>query len=283
MEPVRPRIAPIIAALAVFAAGCRERGTAPEALSAPPAAWDLRIEGGGTTGEGLWCPVWFGTALAIATGTWRFEAGESPHLHLAVECVPSGRCVEVVAGVGLVVTSSSEPEALFEGAALRKAGCAPWPVSAVTRVAATAGAVREALAMAYDQYRLVRAPDAEVLRVLQAGRPRGALLQAMVVAGDRGMREAVPLLVRRLDSDDTDVVMRAVGALGRIRDSAALRPLGRLALAPVPEVPHAALQAIADIGGEEARRVLELVMEQAQSPVVAREALDLLRGLGGGK
>lgn len=274
----------VIAVLVVFAAGCRDRGeTAFEALPAPPAAWDLHVEGGGTQDTGPWCPVGIGTAFALVTGPWRFEAGETPHLHLKVGCEAAGRCVDVVAGVGLVVTSRTEPEALFEGAALRRAGCAPWPLSIAFQVAGTAGAIREALAMAYEQYRLDRAPDGEVLRVLEAGRPRGALLQAMVVAGDRGMREAVPLLLRHLDSEDSGVVMRAVGALGRIRDPAALRPLGRVALAPVPDVPHAALQAVADIGGEEARRVLEMVMAQSQSPVVAREARDLLQKIGGGK
>lgn len=281
MTCVRRPIATVIAV--VFAAGCRERVTAPEAPPPPPAAWDLHIEGGGTSDGGPWCPVAVGTALALATGPWRFEAGESPHLHLKVGCEVVGRCVDVYAGVGLVVTSRAEPEALFEGAALRKAGCAPWPVSLAFEVAGTAGAVREALAMAYDQYRLARAPDTEVLRVLEAGRPRGALLQAMVVAGDRRMREAVPLLLRYLDSEDSDVVMRAIGALGRTGDPSAVRALGRVALAPAPEVPHAALQAVADIGGEEARRVLEMVMEQSQSPVVAREARDLLLRLGGGK
>lgn len=191
--------------------------------------------------------------------------------------------MDVHAGAGLIVTSRSEPEALFEGAATRRAGCGPWPLSLAFRVAATAGAMREALAMAYDQYRLVRAPDREVLRVLEAGQPRGLLLQAMVVAGDRRMREAVPGLLRHLDSTDSEVVMGAVAALGRIRDPAALRPLGRVALAPIPEVPHAALQAIADIGGAEARRVLEVVIEQTTSPVVAREARELLLRLGGGK
>ncbi len=283
MGAVRRQIARIVASVALVAVGCRDREGAPEALPEPPAAWDLHIEGGGTPDGGPWCPVEIGAALALATGPWRFEAGERPHLHLIVGCKPAGRCMDVVVGVGLVVTSRAEPEALFEGAATRKAGCVPWPVSLPFAVAGIAGAIREALAMAYDQYRLVHAPDSEVLQVLEAGRPRGALLQAMVVAGDRGMREAVPLLLRHLDSEDSGVVMRAVGALGRIRDPAALRPLGRVALGTMPDVPHAALQAVADIGGEEARRVLEMVAEQSQSVVVAREARDLLLRLGGGK
>lgn len=187
--------------------------------------------------------------------------------------------MSVHAAVGMAVTSPSEPEALFEGAAVRRASCARWPLAIAFVFAATTAAVREALAMAHEQYRVLRAPDQEVLRVMTTGRPKGALLQALVVAGDRRLREAVPLLIRHLDSEDSDVVMRAVGALGRIRDPAALRPLGRLALAEVPQAPHAALQAIADIGGAEARRVLEMVAEQAQSPVVVREARELLEGL----
>ncbi len=283
MERVQCQSWPILATVVLFATGCRDSGPVLTEPAVSSTAWDVHVEQPGTPEGGLWCPVEIGAVLALATGPWRFEADERPRLHLMVGCEPAGSCMNVHAGAGLIVTSRSEPEALFEGAATRRAGCAPWPLSLAFRVGATIGAVREALAMAYDQYRLLRAPDQEVLRVLDAGRPRGVLLQAMVVAGDRRMREAVPRLLRYLDSRDSDVVLGAVGALGRIRDPAALRPLGRVALAPVPDVPHAALQAIADIGGTEARRVLEVVIEQATSPVVAREARDLLLRLGGGK
>lgn len=247
----------------------------------PPVApsWDVRVVRIQANDRDPFCPVGVGTALALLMGPWRFGAGETPRLNVAVGCERVGRCVDVHAAVGLVVTSSYETDALFEGASVHRAGCAPWPLSIAFEVVGTIRAVYEGLAMAYDQYRVLRTSDREVLAILEAGRPRGALLQAIVEAGDRRIREAVPSLTRLLDSGDAAVVLRAVAALGRIRDEAALRPLGRVALSEMPDVPYAALQAIADIGGEEARRVLEVVAEQTQSPVVAKEARELLDDL----
>ncbi len=260
--------------------GCGERSDRTATETHFATAWDIRVEQGNGTS---WCPAGLATVVALVTGPWRFEPGARPRLHVVVGCERVGRCVDVHAGVALVVTSPVEPEALFEGASIQRAGCARWPLSVALVTFGTVRAVHEAVGMAHEQYRVLHASDQEVLDWLRAGVPRGAFLQAIVVAGDRRMRAAVPLLLRYLDSEDSDVVMRAVGALGRIGDEAALRPLGRLALAMMPEVPHAALQAIADIGGGEAIRVLEVVAAQAQSPVIVREARDLIRRLGQGR
>lgn len=268
--------------LFVIAVACRDAppiAERPASLSSVALLWDYQIETSVVPGGGWPCPAGIGLAFALATVAWPFRAGDRPHIEVAVGCQASGGCTTVHAAVGLVVTSLSEPATAFEGAAVEAAGCAPWPLSLWHRTLATARAVRSALTLAHGQYRLLYAPDSEVLEVIEQGHPRTLLLQALVVAGDRRLRGAVPMLIRLLDSEDSDVVIRVIGALGRIRDPEALRPLGRLALAQRPELPYAALQAIADIGGDEARRVLELVVEQAPSPVVVREARDLLRGI----
>jgi hypothetical protein len=74
-----------------------------------------------------------------------------------------------------------------------------------------------------------------------------------------------------------------MGSLGPIGDTAAIRALGKVALSPAPDLPHVALRAIGDIGGPEARRVLEMIGNQTTDPVVSREAADLIREMDGGR
>lgn len=266
----------VILTLFAVPLGCGPKSGSDTARDLEPAvAWEVsRVDV--FQEQGARCDPTAGLASALATGDCRFPQHARPAVRVAIGCERKQSCVLIHAAVSLKVSSTLEPDALFEGAAIREAGCGAWPFSEVARVVGIGRTIQDALAMACGQYRLLHASDEEVLRAIEAAQPRGILLSAMDVAGDRRLREAVPMLIRLLSSEDSDVVMRAIGALGRIRDPLAVRPLGRVALAPVPLAPHAALQAIADIGGPEAVRVLEFVAEQTTSPVIAEEARDLL-------
>ena len=81
----------------------------------------------------------------------------------------------------------------------------------------------------------------------------------MRLAGERKEAAAVPSLVRQLKSDDHAVRDRAIGALAAIGDARAVRRLTEVAkfneLGDLPKV----LDALATIGGPEARSYLEFV------------------------
>lgn len=242
-----------------------------------PTVWEMESEVIGA--EDLACPGSFVLALAILSGEWHFEQGVRPKVRLAIGCEKTQGCVQVHVALSLHVWSANEPGALFEGYAIRKACFMLWPFSLAETYFAGFLAAREALLLAYGQYALGRASDADVLRVLREGSPKWLFSQAAVVAGERRLYEAVPLLLSYLDSKDPDVLLKVIGALGRIGDPAALRPLGKVALSDLPQVPFVAVQAIADIGGREAERVLELIARQAKSEIVAKEAQEALENL----
>jgi hypothetical protein len=100
--------------------------------------------------------------------------------------------------------------------------------------------------------------------------------EAMLLAGERKETAAVPALLKRLKSDDHAARDRAIGALAAIGDTRAVRPLTEVAkfneLGDLPKV----LDALATIGGPEARSYLEFVASGHDSPEIrdlAKEAL----------
>ena len=131
---------------------------------------------------------------------------------------------------------------------------------------------------AVAQHGLMKATDREVLDRLERPEawPRVVLLAAIEEAGTRRLNDATPWCIRLLSHADTEIVLRSMGTLGRIGNPSALKPLGRLALSPSPEIPHVAVRVIADIGGPEARRVLELIRDQAGHSLVGKEASEAI-------
>jgi len=98
----------------------------------------------------------------------------------------------------------------------------------------------------------------------------------MRLAAERKEAAAVPSLVKRLKSDDHAVRDRAIGALAAIGDTRAVRPLTEVAkfndLGDLPKV----LDALATIGGPEARSYLEFVAsghDSSEMRDLAKEAL----------
>lgn len=100
--------------------------------------------------------------------------------------------------------------------------------------------------------------------------------EAMRLAGDRREAAAVPALIKRLKSEDHAERDRAIGALAAIGDRRAVRPLTEVAkfneLGDLPKV----LDALATIGGPEARSYLEFVAsghESVEMRDLAKQAL----------
>jgi len=81
---------------------------------------------------------------------------------------------------------------------------------------------------------------------------------AATLLGERGHAQAGPRLIALLKSTGQGVRMRAIGALGQLKAVDALAPLADLAGGSTnPREIAAAVQALADIGGPDARRYLE--------------------------
>jgi hypothetical protein len=100
--------------------------------------------------------------------------------------------------------------------------------------------------------------------------------EAIRQAGDRKEPAAVPGLLKLLKSDDHAARDHAIGALGEIGDARAVRPLTEAArfrdLSDLPKV----LDALAAIGGDEARSYLEFVASGHESVEIrdlAKQAL----------
>lgn len=229
------------------------------------------------------CPVEVGVVWALAGLESGSDQGK-PALRVAIGCSTEGNAGEVLVHTAarLTVAIEGEPDSHYEGFAVGPCpGC--WRGQGFLACLAVGRVVREAVIGARDQLSVVASSDEEVIKALSAGQPvsTSVLLTAVGQAGDRRLSGAVEPLIRLLDVEDRNVVLRAIGALGSLGDPAAVRSLGRLSLSRAPETPFAALQALADIGGEEAARVLDLVANQTTDPVVAREALDHLNHLNG--
>jgi len=222
------------------------------------------------------CPTTAGLFVALAAGP--VGAPEST-LRLLVGCEPSDDGVTVHASAELEVQSTTEPEAFYDGAGhVVCKRCDDWHL-----LLAVGSAIRYAMEQALAAARLANAPDAKLVEVISNpdAWPDGVLLTAIDMAGDRRLAAAVQPLLSLLDSADTDRVLRAIGVLGVIGDTAAVKPLGKMALSTRPYIPHVALRAIADIGGVEARRALEVVANQSTDPVIVAEARDLLSEMDG--
>jgi hypothetical protein len=101
--------------------------------------------------------------------------------------------------------------------------------------------------------------DAAALGTALDGADDELRLEALRVAGERRERTVVPAVIRLLKNEDRDVRDRAVGTLASIGDARAVRPLTEVArfrdLGDLPMV----LDALATIGGDEARAYLEFV------------------------
>jgi len=122
----------------------------------------------------------------------------------------------------------------------------------------------------------LRQADAKAVMAGLGSTQRDTRLAAATVAAERRLREAVPALIERLSDPDEEIRDRALGALVEIGDRRAVGPLTRLTQFRDIERMHKIIDAVASLGGEEARAYLELVAsghEEATVRQLAREGL----------
>jgi hypothetical protein len=274
------RLVPI-AALALLVPGCRSPDPALPGSRAGPAFSEIRFGEATASEDGSRedCPVAVAVVAALSSAEWDFGPGRAS-LSLVLACMtgPAKGSVEIRVAATVTVHPPGEAEEEFDGLGSGSCATCGQGREPFTLLRQAVSAVREALTATKVQAILIVASDEEVVRVLSS--PQAAsgpvLLTALEEAGERRLDAAVPAILPLLKPEATDVVLRAIGCLGRIGNPAAIRPLGKLGVSGVPQVPHVALRAITDIGGPEASRTLEFVAEQSPDPLIQREARRLL-------
>ena len=138
-----------------------------------------------------------------------------------------------------------------------------------------ARAVRQAVRRLARRLDLLEGPDAALIAALGDADAAVASTAAQL-AGERGVQDAVPRLVTLLERPDLTLRMRVIGALGLLKDDRAVPGLAKLADGATPELIHAAVLALADIGTPTARRYLSTIASSSVFEHVrelAREAL----------
>jgi hypothetical protein len=170
----------------------------------------------------------------------------------------------------------AEPGALsFEQTALAERAYVPGAPGEPGWQAHAERAVRDCVAVVGARVKLATG-DARALVAAIDGKDDDLRDEAIRMAGDRRESAAVPSLLRRLKSDDHALRDRAIGALAAIGDRRAVRPLTEVAkFNEVTDLPKV-LDALATLGGDEARSYLEFVGSGHDSPEIrdlAKEAL----------
>jgi hypothetical protein len=286
-----PRTIPILPFLAAAACLACARSPAPPLTTplGPPLA-GLKVQfvsaDEGTAPED--CPAATGIGFALLAGLDLDPAAKTV-MEVAIGCEsgsPADEPGTVVVSVEVTLDQASpgHPDESYDGVGMTScSGCEDGKARGILALT-VARAVREALDLALGQARVARLPDDAVAGILTSPKrvARSVLLAALEEAGMRRLRAALEPSMGLLDSDDDDVALRAVGVLSRLQDPAALKALGKMALSKRPEVPFAALRAMADIDGPDAQRALELVAGQATDPILAREATELLNEITDG-
>lgn len=225
--------------------------------------------------EALPCPILPSLFLGLLFCDVGWEGEVAPALEVEGLCAKDPKTGRFLVTVRALLNPSppGEPKTFFEGIGLREATTLLGFLELLPK------ALCDALSLAVAQYRVSTASTGEILEILSRPQdhPKAILIAAIDAARERGLRGAVPGLIGLLSVSDYDVLVRTVGALGTLGDQRALRPLGRVALSQDRALATVALQAIADIGGDEASKVLEFVINQTTDPEMARRAIRILQ------
>jgi len=144
--------------------------------------------------------------------------------------------------------------------------------------------VRDGADSLFGQLRMRRASDAELRTALGSSNHAGVLAEASSEAGERGLTDTVPELVRLTRHPNVRVATRAGAALGllKVASPEVIGALVGMTEGPEPEKHLIAIHALADLGTPEARRYLESLALGHPSPALREIARERLRGPHGG-
>ena len=273
----------IVALVALSLVACIKRAPAPPP---PPEVTEVRLRYRGEGVEGapaLDLPSLAAAARASITSATGMavheDAGADPpkdararHWRLRVEVALEGG-VDKKSGKGVMhalVSSSlqqvgADPGALsFEQQALAERVFTPGADEPAWQAHAERS-VRDCVAGLGARVKLAAGNAAAIAAAID-GSDDDLREEAMRIAGERRVKEAVPPLIKRLKGDDAALRDRAIGTLAEIGDPRAVRPLTEVAkFYDVTDLPKV-LDALATIGGDEARSYLEFVGSGHDNP-----------------
>jgi hypothetical protein len=101
------------------------------------------------------------------------------------------------------------------------------------------------------------------------------LLMTFDEVAERDLKRCRTSLIALAQSNEPRIALRAVGTIGIIGDATDFETLGKLTLSDMPQMPWTATHAIADIGGPDSIRALEIIAGQAKTEPLRREATNL--------
>lgn len=146
--------------------------------------------------------------------------------------------------------------------------------------ALTEDAIREAARYIGLELELARASEEEIARKLD-DKDLHVRARAIVIAGERKLKSAVPALIKIVSDDAVplDITAKAIGALVAIGDERAVGPLIDSARRRPAAYLGQILFGVAQIGGKEAEAYLYTVASGHADPEVRRNAEDALADL----
>jgi hypothetical protein len=158
----------------------------------------------------------------------------------------------------------------------------PYPLEAPDPGAVFTGLVKrvvgDVMRGLLQRERLRQADPGAIVAALRSDDPE-TRLAAVNAAAERRERTAVPALIERLNDADDTIRDRALGALVEIGDRRAVAPLTKQTKFRDLDGMRKVVDAVASLGGDEARSYLEFVAtghEELEIRELAREALDRL-------
>ncbi len=132
-----------------------------------------------------------------------------------------------------------------------------------------------AAADAFGQLVVRHRSDSDVLQMLSDDKV-WRRIAALREVGERGLVKGIETVEKAALDSRKDVALIAISTLGRLSERRALPVLSKALDARAPQVLDAALTAIADIGGAEAKTMIRAIAKEHRSPWIRRRAQYLL-------
>lgn len=196
-------------------------------------------------------------------------------LKIATGCDPDLPPSTAAAMIELKVINKSNVFEYFEGASQINIES---PDDAIDSGAA---AIFQAVERAASVWKVRTFSDDEIcgsLKIAADGGTAGdqpVLLMTFDEVAERDLKRCRTSLTALAQSNEPRIALRAVGTIGIVGDATDFETLGKLTLSDMPQMPWAATHAIADIGGPESIRALEIIAGQAKTEPLRREATNL--------
>lgn len=191
-------------------------------------------------------------ALLAGRGKLR-TSGEGEPYRARVKVTSAASGGKITAEVDLTIE-----ETKLGGRQIKQSAAAELPADHTTKSALAARLLGDVIEETGARLRLYyEVPSGVVVGLGSASRE--VQLEAVDVCGERKLGACTDPLIAMVRKDDLELRDRAVGALGKIGDKRAVRPLTEVSkFGELDELPKI-LDAVAQIGGAEARAYLEFV------------------------